>query len=319
MGRSNVLWVNEKTLSKDLNEKVYIVTGANSGVGLETTRQLVKQGGHVIMACRRPDAAEEVAKSFTGLKGSYEIMRLDLADLQSVREFVNEFLKRHDKLDALVCNAGLVTFGSEIERTKDGFEMAIGVSYFGHFLLTELLLDVLKRSTPSRMVIVSSVVHAGSQRNRPNVYLEDLNFNTRKFNNFAAYTEAKVAVVLYAMELAKRLEGTGVTTASVHPGWARSNFGGNGLVMKIMRVMLAPLSPFITDSNEEAAQTSLHCLLSDDVPNHSGAYFSQSSVLYRDKECKNGGWPMTSPNSNARDMDTAKKLVELSYKLVGLT
>ena len=319
MGRSNVLWVDEKTLSKDISGKVYIVTGANSGVGLETTRQLVKQGGHVIMACRRPDAAEEEAQSLTGLKGSYGIMRLDLADLESVRNFVAEFLEKYDKLDALVCNAGLVTFGSEIERTKDGFEMAIGVSYFGHFLLTELLLDILKKSASSRMVIVSSVVHAGSQRNRPNVHLEDLNFHTRKFNNFAAYTEAKVAVVLYAMELAKRLEGTGVTTVSVHPGWARSNFGGNGLVMKIMRVAMAPLSPFITDSNEEAAQTSLHCLLSDDVPNHSGAYFSQSSVLYRDKECKNGGWPMTSPNPNARNMDTAKELVDLSYKLVGLT
>ncbi len=82
---------------------------------------------------------------------------------------------------------------------------------------------------------------------------------------------------------------------------------------------MAPLNPFITDSNEEAAQPSLHCLLSDDVPNHSGAYFSQSSVLYRDKECKDGGWPMTSPNPNARNMDTAKKLVDLSYKLVGLT
>ena len=271
------------------------------------------------MACRRPNAAEEVAKSFTGLKGSYAVMRLDLADLASVRNFVAEFLKKYDKLDALVCNAGLVTFGSKIERTKDGFEMAIGVSYFGHLLLTKLLLDILKKSAPSRMVIVSSVVHAGSQRNRPNVHLDDLNFNTRKFNNFAAYAEAKVAVVLYAMELAKRLEGTGVTTASLHPGWARSNFGGNSLVMKIMRVVMAPLSPFITDSNEEAAQTSLHCLLSDDVPNHSGAYFSQSSVLYRDRECKNGGWPMTSLNPNARNMDTAKKLVNLSYKLVGLT
>ena len=246
-------------------------------------------------------------------------MRLDLADLASVRNFVAEFLKKYDKLDALVCNAGLVTFGSEIERTKDGFEMAIGVSYFGHFLLTELLLDILKKSAPSRVAIVSSVVHAGNQRNRPTVHLEDLNFNTRKFNNFAAYGEAKVAVILYAMELAKRLEGTGVTTASVHPGWARSNFGGNHWIMKIMRVVMAPLSPFITDSNEEAAQTSLHCLLSDDAPNHSGAYFSQSSVLYRDKECKNGGWPMTSPNPNARNMDTAKKLVDLSYKLVGLT
>lgn len=319
MSRSNVLWVDEKTLSKDISGKVYIVTGANSGVGLETTRQLVKQGGHVIMACRRPDAAEEEAQSLTGLKGSYGVMRLDLADLESVRNFVAEFLKKYDKLDALVCNAGLVTFGSEIERTKDGLEIAIGVSYFGHFLLTELLLDILKKSAPSRIVIVSSVVHGGSQRNRPNVHLEDLNFHTRKFNNFAAYAEAKVAVVLYAMELAKRLEGTGVTTASVHPGWARSNFGGNSLIMKIMRVVMAPLSPFITDSNEEAAQTSLHCLLSDDAPNHSGAYFSQSSVLYRDKECKNGGWPMTSPNPNARNIDTAKKLVDLSYKLVGLT
>ncbi len=319
MSRSNTLWADEKTLSKDISGKVYIVTGANSGVGLETTRQLVKQGGHVILACRRPDAAEEVAKSFTGLNGSYAVMKLDLADLASVRNFAAEFLKTYDKLDALVCNAGLVTFGNEVERTKDGFEMAIGVSYFGHFLLTELLLDVLKKSAPSRIVIVSSVVHAGSQRNRPNVHLEDLNFNTRKFNNFAAYAEAKVAVVLYAMELAKRLEGTGVTTASVHPGWARSNFGGNNLVMKIMRVVMAPLSPFITDSNEEASQTSLHCLLSDDAPNHSGAYFSQSSVLYRDKACKNGGWPMTSPNPNARDMETAKKLVDLSYTLVGLT
>ncbi len=318
MSRSNILRVDEKTLSKDISGKAYIVTGANSGVGLETTRQLVKQGGHVIMACRRPEAAAEAAKSFTGLKGTYEVMRLDLADLQSVRDFVAEFLKKHDKLAALVCNAGLVTMGSEVKRTKDEFEMAIGVSYFGHFLLTELLLDVLKQSAPSRMVIVSSVVHAGSERNRPDVHLEDLNFNTRKFNNFAAYAEAKVAVILYAMELAKRLEGTGVTTTSLHPGWARSNFGGNGLLMRIMRMVMAPLRPFITDSNEEAAQTSLHCLLSDDAANHSGAYFSQSSVLYRDKECKNGGWPMTSPNPNARNMDTAEKLVDLSYKLVGL-
>lgn len=318
MSRSNILRADEKDLSRDVSGKVYIITGANSGVGLETTRQLVKQGGHVIMACRRLEAAEEVAKSFNGLKGSSEVMRLDLADLQSVRDFVDEFLKKYDQLDALVCNAGLVTSGSEIQRTKDGFEMAIGVSYFGHFLLTELLLDVLKKSTPSRMVILSSVVHAGSEKNRPTVHLDDLNFNTRKFSNWAAYAEAKVAAVLYAMELAQRLEGTGVTAVSVHPGWARSNFGGSSLLVTIMRVLMAPLNPFITESNEEAAQTSLHCLLSDDVPNHSGAYFSQSSVLYRDRECRNGGWPMTSPNSNAKNMDTAKELVELSYKLVGL-
>ncbi|MFQ6124618.1 MAG: SDR family oxidoreductase [Candidatus Heimdallarchaeota archaeon] len=323
--RRKRLRVDEKTLSKDISGNVYIVTGANSGVGLETTRQLVKQGGHVIMACRRPDAAEEVAKSFTGLKGSYEVMRLDLADLQSVKDFITEFLKKYEKLDGLMCNAGLVT-DSKLSRTKDGLETTIGVSYFGHFLLTELLPDVLKKSAPSRMAIVSSVVHAGNEQNRPKVHLEDLNYHTREFNNFAAYAEAKVANILYAMELAQRLEGTGVTTASVHPGWARSNFGRNmsggmRIMMGIMRVGMAilfPLHRYLTDSNEDSAQTSLHCLLSDEAPQHSGAYFSQSSRLYNDREYREGGWPMTSPNPNARDMETAKKLVEMSYEIVGL-
>jgi light-dependent protochlorophyllide reductase len=316
--RSHILWVDEETLGKDLSGKVYIVTGANSGVGLETTRQLVKQGGHVVMACRRPDAAEKVAKSFSGLKGSYEVIRIDLADLQSVRDFVTEFLEKHDRLDGLACNAGLVA-GSELKRTKDGFEMTIGISYFGHFLLTELLLDILKKSAPSRMLIVSSVVHTGNQKKRHKVHLEDLNYDTRKYSNFDAYSEAKVANILYAMELGKRLEGTGVTTASVHPGWARSNFGKNvGSLYRVIFAIVGPFTRMASDSNEESAQTSLHVLLSDDAPKHSGAYFSQASVLYNDSECKNGGWPMTSPNPNAKDMDTAKKLVEKSYELVGL-
>jgi retinol dehydrogenase-13 len=314
-----VLRIDEKTSSKDISGKVYIVTGANSGVGLETTRQLVKQGGHVVMACRRPDAGEQVAESFSGSKGSYKVMKLDLADLQSVRDFAAAFLKEYDRLDGLACNAGLMTHGNEIRRTKDGFEMTIGVSYFGHFLLTELLLDVLRKSAPSRMLIVSSVMHAGNKNSRPNVHLEDLNFNTRAFSNIAAYNEAKVATTLYAKELAERLKGTGVTTASVHPGWARSNFGsGGGFLMRTLMGIMRPLTRGMSDSSEEAAQTSLHVLLSDDAPKHSGAYFSQSSVLYRDRECRNGGWPMTSPNPNARNMDTARKLVDLSYELVGL-
>ena len=313
------LSIDEETRAKDVSGKVYIVTGANSGVGLETTRQLVKQGGHVVMACRRPDAGEEVAKSFSGLKGSYEVMRLDLADLQSVRDFAAEFLKKYNRLDGLACNAGLASMVRDPQYTKDGFELTIGVSYFGHFLLTELLLDILKQSAPSRMLIVSSVVHAGNPNNRPNVHLEDLNYKSRPYNNMVAYAEAKVATVLYAKELAERLEGTGVTTASVHPGWARSNFGsGGGLLMRTLMGIMRPFTRSMSDSNEEAAQTSLYVLLSDDAPNHSGAYFSQHSVLYRDRECRPGGWPMTSPNPNARDMEKAKKLVDLTYELVGL-
>ena len=214
------LHIDEETAAKDVSGNVYIVTGANSGVGLETTRQLVEQGGHVVMACRRIEAGEEATQSFSGLKGSYDVMRLDLADLQSVRDFAAEFQAKYDRLDGLACNAGLVTMGNEPEYTKDGFEMCIGVSYFGHFLLTELLLDMLKQSAPSRMLIVSSVVHAGNKDNRPDVHLDDLNFENRDFNNFGAYAEAKVATVLYAKELAERLEGTGVSAFSVHPGWA---------------------------------------------------------------------------------------------------
>jgi len=313
------LHIDEETAHKDISGKVYIVTGANSGVGLETTRQLVEQGGHVVMACRRPEAGEEAAESFSDLKGSYDVMKLDLADLQTVREFAAAFQEKYDRLDGLACNAGLVTHGSEPQYTKDGLEMMIGVSYFGHFLLTELLLDMLKQSAPSRWLIVSSVVHAGGPRNRPNVDLDDINYKTREFNNMTGYAEAKVANVLYARELAERLEGTGVSCFSVHPGWARSNFGSGGSpFMNFAMTVMRPLTRSMSDSNEESAQTSLHCLLSDDALNHHGAYFSQSSVLYRDRECRNGGWPLESPNPNANNMETAHKLVAMSYELVGL-
>ena len=269
------------------------------------------------MACRRPEAGEEVAKSFTGLKGNYEVMRCDLADLQSVRNFSAEFLRKYDRLDGLACNAGMANLSRQPQYTKDGFEITMAVSYFGHFLLTELLLDILKQSAPSRMLIVSSVMHAGSENNRPNIHLDDLNYKNRPASG--AYNEAKLAVILYAKELAERLEGTGVTTASVHPGWARSNFGsGSGFFMRMLMAIMRPFTRGMSDSNEESAQTSLHVLLSDAAPKHSGAYFSQSSVLYRDKECRDGGWPMESPNPNASNMDTARELVDLSYELVGL-
>ena len=314
-----VLKCDDKTLSRDLSGRVYIVTGANSGVGLETTRQLVRQGGHVVMACRRVEAGKEVAKDFAGLKGSWEAMKLDLAELQSVRDFAGAFRRNYERLDGLVCNAGAVFMAGEPEYTQDGFEATIAVNYLGHFLLTELLLDVLRSSSPSRMVIVSSVVHAGSPKSRPKVHLDDLHYRERSYSPFGAYAEAKVADVLYAKELAHRLRGTGVSVYSVHPGWARSNFGrGGNLLVRAAMTIMRPLVRGLSDSNEDSAQTSLHCMISDDAPGHSGAYFSQSSVLYRDKRCKKGGWPMESPNPNAADMETAVELVAVSRQLVGL-
>ncbi|MDE0267669.1 MAG: SDR family NAD(P)-dependent oxidoreductase [Acidimicrobiaceae bacterium] len=314
-----VLRCDQKTLQKDVSGKVYIVTGANSGVGLETTRQLVKQGGHVVMACRRVEAGEEQAKTFDGLKGSWEVMKLDLAELQSVRDFVKTFCDTYERLDGLVCNAGAVFTGNEAAYTIDGFEKTIGVNYLGHFLLTELLLDFLKNSASPRMVIVSSVVHAGRPTKRPKIHFDDLHYRKRAYRAFGAYAEAKLADVLYAKELAERLKDTGVSVFSVHPGWARSNFGrDSNLLMRVMLTIMRPLTRGLSDSCEDSAQTSLHCMLSDAALDHSGAYFSQSSVLYRDKQCKAGGWPMDSPNPNATDMETAVELVEVSRQLVGL-
>ncbi len=321
MANKNVIWCDKATLSKDLSGKTYIVTGANSGVGFETAQQLVKQGAHVVMACRRTDAGEDARKTFQYPKGSSEVIKCDLADLQSVRDFVAEFKSKHNQLDGLMCNAGMVNMENKPKYTKHGFEYTWSASYFGHFLMTELLLDSLQATPASRMAIVSSVVHAGSPKNRPKVHLDDLHHKNRKYNNFEAYAEAKVAVILYAKELAERVNGTNVTTYSIHPGWARSNFGsGGGFLMNALFSVLKPVFKALnfSDSSWESAQASLHCLLSDDAPKYSGAYFSQHSVLYRDKECRKGGFPMESPNPNAKDMDTARKLVDKSRKLVGL-
>ena len=311
------LMLDDATKRIDLTGKNYIVTGANSGVGFETTRQLIKQGGHVIMACRRVDAGREVAKEFDSLKGSYQVMKLDLANLQSVRDFVRDFLKKYDHLEGLDCNAGAGFFGREAKYTVDGLEMTMAVSFYGHFLLTEMLLDLLKKSAPSRIVLLSSVVHAGSSKNRPRVHLDDMNYKNRSYS-MAAYSEAKVANILYAKELADRLKGNGVTSYSVHPGWARSNFGKNNTLLKVIGPVMNLFMYSRTDSNEESAQTSLHCLMSDDAPKYSGAYFSQSSALYNDKECVQGGWPLKTPNPNADDMNVAKRLVAESYSVVGM-
>ncbi len=321
MANKNVIWCDPANFSKDLNGKTYIITGANSGVGFETTKQLVKQGAHVVMACRRVEAGEDAAKTFNGLSGSAEVIACDLADLQSVRAFVGSFLAKHDRLDGLVCNAGMVNMDNKPKYTKDGFEITMAASFFGHFLMTELLLKTLRSTPASRMVILSSVVHAGSPKNRYKVHLEDLHWKNRKYNNFDAYGEAKVASVQYALELADRLKDTDVTTYSVHPGWARSNFGGGGnALMKVAMTITKPIFAAlnISDSSWESAQASLHCLLSNEAPQYSGQYFSQHSVLYRDKECKKGGFPMLSPNPHAMDLEAARELVEQSRKLVGL-
>ncbi len=313
------LMCDPKLLQKDLSGRTYIVTGANSGSGLATATQLAHQRAQVIGACRRVDAGKEAFAELKDVSGSVEVIQLDLASLTSVRHFAEEFKAKYDRLDGLVNNAGMVCPQS---TTEDGFGIQFGVNYLGHFLLTELLLDTLKVSAPSRIVCVSSVVHVGTRNQVVQLHFDDLDFEKRPYNSMQAYAESKLAVVLQAVDLARRLEGTGITAISVHPGWIRSNFGSAvipGWVRGPLNLMMRPFSGFLGIMPPfEGAQTTLHCLLDDDVPNHSGEYYSQNSVLYPNKENRQGGWPMPSPNPNAHDTELAEKLYHRSLALVGL-
>ena len=311
------LMCDPKLLQKDLSGRIYIVTGANSGSGMATATQLAKQGATVIGACRRVEAGKEVFAKLNA-RGSVEIMKLDLASLASVREFATTFLSKYDRLDGLVNNAGLV---APKEQTVDGFGIQFAVNHLGHFLLTELLIDVLKSSAPSRIVCLASVAHVQSGNQLVNLDFDDLDYVKRSYNMMGAYCESKLANVLHAVDLAQRLDGTGVSAFSVHPGWIRSNLA-TGMIPKwasdLMNIVLRPFSGILgIVSPFGGAQTTLHCLLDEEVPSHNGAYYSQTGP-YPNREDRPGGWPMSSPNPHAHDKALAEKLYRHSLELVGL-
>jgi len=301
--------------NKDLTGKVYIVTGGNSGIGFVTAKQLAKQGGHVVLACRRVDAANE---AITQIKAdaptaSLEAMELDLGSLDSVRAFGAAFIGSHERLDALLNNAGVMN--TPKGTTKDGFETQFGVNHLGHFLLTDLLLDVLKTSAPSRVVCLSSCFHDKAQGRPGEIHFDDLQLENGKYDGWTAYAQSKLANLLHAKELSKRLAGTGVTAVSVHPGWVRTNLAKHSMPLWVQNVIMKPLSGLIGMIEPwEGAQTSLHCLLADEVEN--GAFYSQFGI-YRTKEAKPGGWPLRSPNPVAHDDAVASKLWAISKELTG--
>lgn len=304
-------------LARDLQNRRFVVTGANAGIGFVTVKQLAKQGAEVILACRRADAGEAKAREIRDEhpKAQVHVRVLDLGDLASVRAFSEGFLREHDELHGLVNNAGVMN--TPKGRTKDGFETQFGVNHLGHFLLTELLLDALRKGAPSRIVNVSSCYHDKAMGRAGDIHLDDLNYERRSYDGWEAYAQSKLANLLHAKSLARRLEGTGVVPVSVHPGWVRTDLARHSMPLFLQNVVLRPflrmagmIEPW------EGAQTTLHALLADEVAEHPGAFYSQLGI-YRDKAANRGGWPMSSPNPKAHDDDLAEALFARSQALVG--
>jgi NAD(P)-dependent dehydrogenase (short-subunit alcohol dehydrogenase family) len=305
-------------LAQDLRSKVAIVTGANSGIGRISAEQLARQGALVVLAVRRlaegKAAAEAIVASAPGAR--VEVRELDLGDLGSVRRFAATFLAEHERLDFLINNAGVMN--TPKGKTKDGFELQLGVNHLGHFLLTALLTPRLVASAPARVVNVSSCYHDRAMGRDGDIHFDDLFFERQKYDGWRAYAQSKLANLLHARELSRRLQGTGVTAVSVHPGWVRTNLMRHSMPSWLERGLLPILRAFGMIEPWEGAQSTLHAALSPDVPTHGGAFFSQTG-LYRERALNRGGWPLHSPNPNAHDDAKARRLWEVSEQLVGLS
>ncbi|KAM9320825.1 retinol dehydrogenase 14 [Gastrophryne carolinensis] len=248
--------------------KTVLITGANCGIGKATAAELLRREARVILACRDLDRAEEAARQLrheTGDSGEIVIRELDLASLRSVRSFCLQITKEEPRLDVLINNAGV--FQCPYTKTEDGFEMQFGVNHLGHFLLTHLLLGLLKSSAPSRVVVVSSKLYKYGEIN-----FDDLN-SERSYSRSFGYSRSKLANILFTRELARRLEGTGVTVNVLHPGVVRTNLGRHIAIPTVVKPLFNAVTWAFFKTPEEGAQTSVYLACSPKVEGVSGKYF----------------------------------------------
>ncbi|XP_042747225.1 retinol dehydrogenase 14 [Lagopus leucura] len=286
--------------------KTVIITGANSGLGRAAATELLRMKARVIMGCRDRARAERAAREIRAELGEREaaeggggelvVRELDLASLRSVRAFCHRVLQEEPRLDVLINNAGI--FQCPYMKTEDGFEMQFGVNHLGHFLLTNLLLGLLKNSAPSRIVVVSSKLYKYGEIN-----FEDLNSEI-SYNKSFCYSRSKLANILFARELARRLEGTGVTVNSLHPGIVRTNLGRHVNIPLLAKPLFNLVSWAFFKTPLEGAQTSIYLASSPDVEGVSGKYFG---------DCKE-----EELLPKAMDDLVARKLWDISEVMVGL-
>ncbi len=284
------------TMRGEMDGRVCLVTGATSGIGLVTARVLAERGADVTLLARNPAKAEAVVAAIKEQTGNPNISALiaDLSVRAQARHAADEFRARHERLHVLVNNAGAVFFGRRRE-SADGIEMTLALNHLAPFLLTNLLLETLKASAPARVVTVASAAHTGAH-----IPFDDL-WHRRRYFAFGVYGETKLANILFTYELARRLDGTGVTANALHPGFVASNFGHGETRLWNMAFTLA--RPFAI-STERGAQTSIYLASSPEVEGVSGRYFANQR-------------PVRSSRA-AYDRAAARRFWEVSEQLTGL-
>ena len=279
-----------------MRDKLCLVTGANSGIGRATAEELARRGATAVMLCRdrgRGEAARaRIESRVSGAR--LELLIADLGSQRSVRRAAEEFKSEHPRLDVLINNAG--AFWGRRQVTGDGLEATFAINHLGHFLLTQLLEEELKASAPSRIVNVSSSAYKAARLN-----LADLQ-SERGYDGMRAYGNSKLANILFTYELARRLDGSGVTANCLHPGVVRTRIGRNApLLIKLFFLVMKPLLL----SPAKGAATTVYLATSPEVERVSGKYFVKQ---------------VPQPTAaRTYTEQTARRLWEISEKLTDLT
>ena len=280
----------------EIRHKICMVTGANVGIGKETARALASAGARVIMVCRSRTRGEAARAEIIEQSGNdeVELMLADLSVQADVRKLAAAFQRQHEALHVLVNNAG--AYFPQRTESADGLEMTWALNHLGYFLLTNLLLDVIKRSAPARIINVSSAGHTHGT-----IDFDDLQMR-RNYGGFQAYARSKLANLLFTYELARRLDGTAVTVNALHPGAVNTNIWNNvdGLLGRLLRAV----GKFYFLPVEAGAATAIYLATSPDVTGVTGQYFAKQKAV------------RSSPGSYRTDV--AARLWDVSTAMTGL-
>jgi NAD(P)-dependent dehydrogenase (short-subunit alcohol dehydrogenase family) len=278
-----------------MDGKICMITGATSGIGYVTAREIARQGATLVIVGRNEQKCVETVNTIKQQTGNeaVEWMLADLSVQQDIHRLADLFTSRYSRLDVLVNNAGALFM--QRQESADGIEMTFALNHLNYMLLTNLLLDTIKASAPARIVNVSSDAHRAATMNFDDPQLQ------QGYSGWKAYNQSKLANLLFTYELARQLEGTGVTVNALHPGFVASGFGmNNGWVAQLLR----PLVKLVAKTSEQGARTSIYLATSPDVAGTSGKYFSEQQEV--------------NSSQASYDADAQQRLWELSAEMTGL-